>query len=422
MRIGNSKWVNSLLALVTLLGLAAVASCGREEPFFEPGRITVTSSPAGAAIFLDGRDTGEVTPHTFADLPRDRYSIRVALPDFVTTPDSLTVDLAPADDLALDFALSRTGLTITSQPAGAAILLDGADTGRVTPATIAGLDAGAVDVSLVLDTFVVTPAAYAVTVVADSVINLPGDTFSLRAQRTVILEGFANVNCAPCPQLTANLLAMTAQPGFGPDRVLFFEYSVNWPNPSDPLYLHNTIENSDRFTDYFVLGAPSLYVNGVKLADPLDVDALTDAVTTGLQTDPGFRLAVEADFSNPTVTAAITLDPAVDVDLTGLILFVALYENEIDFDERGLTPGTNGQTVFHHVFRDRVDAPPALGALTAGTPVVHNVTLVRGDWPLDNLVVVAFVQDAASHAVIQAGSTADAAKRGSTASTGGNPR
>ena len=58
--------------------------------------------------------------------------------------------------------------------------------------------------------------------------------------------------------------------------------------------------------------------------------------------------------------------------------------------------------------------PAALGLLTAGTPEVHNVTLARGDWPLDNLVVVAFAQRDSDHAIIQAGSHGEAAESGGT--------
>ena len=141
---------------------------------------------------------------------------------------------------------------------------------------------------------------------------------------------------------------------------------------------------------------------------------MEDQLLADLQTDPGFRIDVTADFLNPAVPVEVTLVPDEAIDLAGHSLYIALYEKIVDFAERGLTPGTNGQTVFHHVFRDRVDTPPALGLLTAGTPVVHNVTLARGDWPLDNLVVIAFVQRDSDYAIIQAGSYGESAETGGT--------
>lgn len=408
-----NRWKWRLVpAIAVLLSLAA---CGRVAPTFAPGDITVTSTPPGAAIFIDGQDTGEITPHTFAGLEADLYNISVRLPDHVSTPGVVPVDLSPLDDVTLEFALSETGLLITSQPSGAAISINGNDTGEVTPATIAGLEAGPTDISLSLDTYVVSPASYTVDVIADSVLALPPETFSLRSQRTVVVEGFANTNCGPCPQLAANLLAMVAKPEFTPDRVLYLEFSVNWPNPVDPLFQYNPTENTDRFTEYLVLGAPSLYANGVKLPDALNASAMEDAVLADLQTDPGFLIDVTADFTSTQIPVTVTLDPARDQDLAGYSLFVALYEKVIDFDERGLPVGTNGQVVFHHVFRDRIDTPLALGILTNGTPQAHNLTLSRGDWPLDNLVVIAMVQHDTSHAIVQVGSY------GETTETGGTP-
>jgi len=374
----------------------------------------VTSTPAGAGILVNGQDTGEITPFSLEGLDADLYDISVVLPDFIPSPTSIPVDLAPRDDVTLDFSLSQTGLSITSTPVGAAIIIDGTDTGQVTPATIGGLSPGQVEIALSLDTFLVSPAVFTADVTDGTVSTVPAETFTLRPQRTVILEGFANINCGPCPQLTDNLVAMSHKPQFGPDRVLYLEFSVSWPNPSDPLYLHNPGENTDRFTDYFVLGAPALYTNGVQLDDALDAPAMEASLLADLQIDPGFLIDVTADFTNPSIPVTVNLAPAANVDLTGASLFVALYERVIDFEERGLTPGTNGQTVFHHVFRDRVDTPVALGLLTAGTPVVHNVTLTRGDWPLDNLVVVAFAQRDSDHAIIQAGSHGEVAESGET--------
>ena len=68
-------------------------------------------------------------------------------------------------------------------------------------------------------------------------------------------------------------------------------------------------------------------------------------------------------------------------------------------------PGLNGQTEFHHVFRDRVDNLPALGALTAGDPQQFDLTLQRGGAAPDSYVAIAFVQHDVSRVILQAGST-----------------
>lgn len=392
-------------ALVLLMLLAA--SCGREAPTFEPGSLTVESTPAGAAILLDGGDTGEVTPHTFAPLDAGLYQVAVALEGWVASPEGETVDLKPLDERTVAFTLSQTGLVITSEPAGARIIIDGTDTGQVTPATVAGLEPGEVEVALELDTYHAFPAVYTATVTDGEVTELPADTFTLRSRRTVMLEGFANIDCGPCPQLTDNLLALTSQPGYGPDRVLFLEFAVNWPNGQDPFYLANPTENYDRFFFYLVATAPTLAADGVKLADAVDQQLLRTTVDANLAADPGVLIDVEADFEQTTIPVTVTLWPLRDMDLSGHVLYVALYENEIVIDP---APGSNGQTEFHHVFRDRVDTPPALGALAADTPQDITVSLARGDRLPENLTVVAFIQDPSTRTVLQAGSTVGVTK------------
>ncbi len=389
--------------LVGLLLLGGAGGCGREAPSFAPAELTVTSEPAGATILLDGQDTGLLTPHTFGELEAAVYGVRVHLDGWVATPAEQTVELRPLDVRSVDFTLSQTGLAVSSDPAGARILLDGLDTGLLTPAVIGGLAPGPVEVALALDDWLVFPAAYTATVTAGLVSALPGDTFTLRPRRTVMLEGFANVDCGPCPQLTANLLALTSQPGYGPERVLFVEFSVSWPSFLDPFYLANAAENSDRYTFYQVLGAPTLIADGMTLADAVDPDLLQAAVDADLGADPGLLIDVSADPTLATIPVTVTLTPLRDLDLTGRRIFVALYEDELTVVP---APGSNGQTEFHHVFRDRVDAPPVLGALTAGAPQQFNLTLQRGDRDPGSIVVVAFVQDPATRAVLQAGSTA----------------
>ena len=387
------------LGCLLLLG----GGCGREAPSFAPGALTVTSDPAGATILLDGQDTGQLTPHTFAELEAAVYGVSVHLDGWVTTPAQKTVELRPLDVRLVEFTLSRTGLAVTSDPTGARILIDGLDTGLLTPAVVGGLAPGPVEVALALDDWLVFPASFTATVTAGEVSDLPDDTFTLRPRRTVLLEGFANIDCGPCPQLTANLLALTSQPGYGPDRVLFVEFSVSWPNFQDPFYLANAAENSDRYTFYQVLGAPTLIADGVTLADAVDPDVLRAAVDADLGADPGLLIDVDADPTQATILVTVTLTPLRDLDLSGQRLFVALYEDELTVVP---APGSNGQTEFHHVFRDRVDAPPVLGALTAGVPQQIMLNLQRGDRDPASVVIVAFVQDPTTRAVLQAGSTA----------------
>ncbi len=397
---------------LSLAGLLLLASCGAEAPTFEPGNIIVTSTPPGAAIIINDIDTGRTTrdslfaPQDTLKRDPDIYRISVVLADFVPDADEKLIDLGPLETHEVHFSLSQTGFRIES-PVGARILVGGEDTGKIVPAAVAGLEQGTVMVSLELDGYLVTPEQYKVTIVDKEIIDIPADAFTTRSRKTVILEGFANTSCGPCPELTDNLVAMVAKPAFTSDRVLYMEFSVSWPQFTDPFYQANPVENDRRINIYQVAGAPDLYIDGVRQVDALNAITMENSVLAALESDPGFLVDVTADLSSTSVPVTVTLTALRDLDLTGHVLFVAIYEKEIVIDP---APGINGQTVFHHVFRnvfrDLDNNLPALNALTVGVPRQFDVMLNRGTSAPDNYVVLAFVQHETSHAVLQAGSTA----------------
>ena len=118
----------------------------------QTGSISVTSSPGGAEISLDGSDTGKMTPFTLDNITPGDHAVTVSLAGY--TPDSMTVTVSAGSTSPADFQLvliPRTGsLVVTSTPSGAAISIDGIDTGNVTPFTFSPLDQGSHIVELSL--------------------------------------------------------------------------------------------------------------------------------------------------------------------------------------------------------------------------------------------------------------------------------
>lgn len=398
-------------APVLLLLLLLASGCGREAPSYAPGTLTVTSDPAGAAIFIDGRDTGETTPFTFADMPAAAYEVGVALPPYLSTPGSRIVTVAPLGHADADFSLVLTALTVASEPAGARITLDGLDTGLVTPAEI-GVEPGLHRLALDLDGFRFLPGELAMDVAAGEILEIPASAFMARSLRTVLLEGFSNIFCQGCPELSANLHALQLTEGYGLDRVLVLKFSMSWPLRADPHYQYNVPENDGRLLYYGpeeIIALPTLYADGAlqgSAGNPPGPGSLRDLVDLALLGDPGFFIDVEADFTLPTVPVTVTLT-ALDgeVDLTGTTLFVALTQDQVDYLEPPVEPNL-GETTFYWLFRDMADQPPSPGALGSGSPLVMTLDVVRGDWDPASCAVIAFVQDQATRAVLQAGSTA----------------
>lgn len=129
------------------------------------GILDVVSEPSGAAILFDSKATGKVTPATIEDITLDvdhrltisktdyedfeqvinltsskPHMITVTLKAIEKAPPSAPPPTAPPPEAAK--AAEMGSLEVTSNPAGAKILLDGRAVGKKTPATIGNLKVG----------------------------------------------------------------------------------------------------------------------------------------------------------------------------------------------------------------------------------------------------------------------------------------
>jgi uncharacterized repeat protein (TIGR01451 family) len=119
----------------------------------QTGSISVSSTPAGAAISLDGADTGKTTPSTLDNLIPGTHTVAVSLAGYIPNSTTITViagSIVQVDLLLVPIPVTTGSLIVSSTPAGAAISIDGVDTGSVSPATFNGIEQGShlVEVSL----------------------------------------------------------------------------------------------------------------------------------------------------------------------------------------------------------------------------------------------------------------------------------
>jgi len=94
--------------------------------------VDVRSTPAGAEISVDGAVTGRRTPAVLTLATRPR---QVALSLAGYAPLNAVLDVSSGRRMNVDYALHRL-LRVESVPAGAHVLVDGRDTGMVTPAEV----------------------------------------------------------------------------------------------------------------------------------------------------------------------------------------------------------------------------------------------------------------------------------------------
>jgi serine/threonine protein kinase len=116
-------------------------------PNVQTGELIIDSIPRGAQIELDGNTLGYLTPYTVAALPAGEHTITLTKAGY--TVERRSFQLRASERSQLSIALVETGaiLTVLSDPAGGAILLNGRDSGKLTPAAIS-VRAGSYKVSV----------------------------------------------------------------------------------------------------------------------------------------------------------------------------------------------------------------------------------------------------------------------------------
>jgi eukaryotic-like serine/threonine-protein kinase len=103
-----------------------------------PGQVAVDSTPEGAQIQLDGKsDPSWVTPFNLAGLAPGSHTIVVSKSGY--GQETRTVDVAAASKTSVAMHLTQLNavMSVSSDPAGASVIVDGKDTQKVTPTQVA---------------------------------------------------------------------------------------------------------------------------------------------------------------------------------------------------------------------------------------------------------------------------------------------
>jgi len=391
-----------------------------ELPFtlLPSGFVTVTSTPDGAAVSVDGAATGDVTPATI-EIAAGDHTVSVARAGYLVSPESIELTVVAGATAAADFALVVEGsvgdLTVTSVPAGAAILIDDIDTGEVTPHTFS-LAPVSYSVAVARRGFRPVDARPTTVIAADTVT----EDFALTAAKVVLLETISGVNCLGCPAMNLMLKNLEGA-GYGPDRMLGIKYSGPYGGP-DLHYEANATVLQARQTYYqantpWDWAAPTLFFDGDLAVAPLrtngypsygDMVVLLEAALTA---DPGFAVDVAVvDYAADPIAVTIDLTPTREIAGSDMVLNLAIVESPVLYDE---APGSYGETEFHWICREFTQVSSSPLPIAPGSPGHFEFDLTKqANWTgVDpaNLWAVAFVQNAVTLEVIQAGALAPTA-------------
>ncbi len=106
-------------------------------PAIVPGQLNVNSNPAGAQIQIDGQSNPAwITPFNLAGLNPGQHTVTISKPGYASDTRNIDVGSGSKSFLSVQLAQLAATVSATSDPTGAAIWIDGKDTGRVTPAQI----------------------------------------------------------------------------------------------------------------------------------------------------------------------------------------------------------------------------------------------------------------------------------------------
>lgn len=229
---------------------------------------------------------------------------------------------------------------------------------------------------------------------------------SAQYQRLVLFEEFTQASCGPCA---------SQNPGFNTllqandTKTVAIKYQVWWPG-FDPMYLQNSPDVDSRVDYYAVSGVPhgtmdgnaivndcAYYTGAPACADQTEIDN-EYAITSPL------NVAVSHSFNADYTTIYVHVDVTAGADVTGTLkLQTVVTEKEIDF---ATPPGSNGEMEFFGVMKKMLPGATgtSTGDFTAGETKSYDF-----EWDLSNvynlnqIMVVAFVQDDATKYVVQAG-------------------
>lgn len=230
-----------------------------------------------------------------------------------------------------------------------------------------------------------------------------------QAPKYVVLEQFTQASCGPCaaqnPAFDANILVPNA------NKVRHIAVHTSWPG-TDPMYTHNTAENGARTSFYGVNSVPHVIMMGNQKKGQPSAFTQFD-IDNEINKGSPVKITVSDTKVGTTHTAVVTVSSWATPPSGSYTLRTAIVENPITYTN---APGTNGEKLFPNVFRKML--PNTTGdpitLPSAGNSVSYTYTYTENAaWVMNNIHLVAFVQENSTKEILNSGSTKDPVVNGS---------
>lgn len=130
-------------AYVKFIHPMLIGKLGLKEPITtvsQTGTINVFSNPAGAKIFLDGKDTDLATPSILENLTIGKtYIVKLTKDKFAEFEKTFAITSIEPVSMEADLLEEAGTLEIITEPEGASIFVNGEPADKITPFTLSGL-------------------------------------------------------------------------------------------------------------------------------------------------------------------------------------------------------------------------------------------------------------------------------------------
>jgi thiol-disulfide isomerase/thioredoxin len=390
-------------AVVLAMLLACALACEDDPVGPMYGRIQVSgwvgdTEVSGPVVLLDGGPTGDQLPADLSHLELGRHTVSLDIQGFQSDPAEAEANLDHGETEEVRFQLvSPEGsgfLWVRSQPAGAAVIVDGSDTGGVTPAVVV-LSAGSHTVTVEKSGYTVEPSGpQSVTVPEAGVVDV---SFTLTPEssggtsRVVLAELFTATWCTYCPYSEEAIDQLGDEYGQSYLAVLQYHPTVG----ADPF---GTSETDEREQWYGAVsaGLPQIYFDGVVNQQHSYEETYAEykaVVDSRLSVPAVLELGLNASVEGDSLTVGVELQPVGDVGEGQFSCRVAVYEDDLDFT------APNGQTHFRYTVRDLL---PSWDVTLATAEGRDWAVALDPTWKTGDLGVVAFVQNTATREILQA--------------------
>jgi hypothetical protein len=249
-----------------------------------------------------------------------------------------------------------------------------------------------------------------------SMLTLGGATFG-QSQRLTLAEEFTQASCGPCAAANP---AFNSLVDANQGKIVTIKYQTDWPG-TDPMNTQNPSEVATRVTYYGVTGVPNVNYDGTVVNNG-DPSAVTQTkINTEYAVASPFTINLSHSFSADLDSVFITMDITCSQNITGALkAHVALVEREIHFTT---APGTNGEKDFYSVMRKMFPNASGTTLATSWTTGQTQTLTFSGPVPsyiynMNELAVVAFIQNNTTKSVKQAALSAPIALPASTEDAG----